>query len=100
MRLLFFALSILFLNGCSYWKQRNIAIFESKLAAEEKKQFPPEPTLEKKRVDEVTDESLFEKDGLTPAERRIIEQEKAQYEARRKKRRDKMFNFWSRDNWK
>ena len=100
MRLLFLVLSFCLLTGCSYWRQRNIAVYESKLAAEEKQQLPPEPKLGKKGEDDVSDDSLLTRDGLTPAERAIIDYDRARSEAARKERSDKIFHFWTPDNRK
>lgn len=94
-RLLLSLLLLLSLVGCSYWKARNVAIYERRLAAEDKANLPPEPTLEKKRVDDVSSDSILERDGLTPAERKLLNKERKKDIQKRNKRREKIFKFWS-----
>lgn len=95
MRLIIGFICVCLLAGCSSWRKRNIAIYERSLDAVDQKSLPPEPTLAKKRVDDVSEDSILNRDGLNPAERAILEREKVKDEAKRKKRREKIFNVFS-----
>lgn len=97
MRIFLLIVSLVLISGCSSWKQRNIALYEKSLAAEEASSLPPEPTLKKKRPDDVSDESLLASDGLSPAERAIIDRDNKKDQSKAQKRSHKVFGFTPKD---
>jgi len=88
-RILFIMFIALFCTACDSLRRRNIAHYERSLEIEEKKRFPPEPILARKRVDDGYRESPFDHERLNEKERAVMnkykEKDKREARARSKK---------------
>jgi hypothetical protein len=95
--LILFLFALLF-SGCDSLKKRNIALYEKNLEASERKILPPEPTLARKRVDEVSYESIMDRDGMNDKERTLMNKIKKEDKRKSRARSKKVFGAFAPKN--
>ena len=96
-KLLYVVIISIFFCGCEMLKKRNIALYEQKKEAEERRKLPAEPTLEKKRVDSVNHpNSILNDDGLNDAERAYMKKVRDDDKKAILKRRRKLFGGFAK----
>ena len=81
--------------GCDSMKQRNIAIYNKHIAYEEARKLPPEPTLKQKSVDDVSNESIIDRDGLSEEERALINKIRDKEKAKSRRQSQKVFGVFT-----
>lgn len=81
--------------SCDSLRQRNIALYEQEQERAMKQTSPPEPTLAKKRVDDISDDSILDNDGLNDKERRILNQFKEEDKRKARARSKKIFGVFT-----
>jgi hypothetical protein len=96
MRIIYILFLLLFVTvGCDSLKQRNVAMYEKRMAAEEARKQPTEPTLKYKRVDDVSEESILDRDGLNDKEREVLNEIRDRERAKSQRRSKKVFGVFA-----
>ena len=86
---------VLLFCACDSLRRSNIAQYEKNLEFKEKSKLPPEPTLARRRLDEASNKSLMDNDGLNEKERAIVNKIKKEDARKARARSRKVFGVFA-----